>query len=235
LAAGKGTRLGALGRECAKPLLPIGGRPLLDLHLAHLEREGVKRVVVNAHHLAHQITEHLRRYQGPLEIRVLPEPELLGTAGGAVNALETLGSGTFLVIYGDVMMSEPLAPLLNAHRKAGAIATLCVYSHHDTRSKGVVEIDERGAVTSFAEKDPSRTGPGLVNAGLYVVEASLLSGLSRGTFLDFGRDVFPAALRTGQHLLAYRIPRPVLDIGTPQDLARARRDLEARHPIFDDA
>jgi NDP-sugar pyrophosphorylase family protein len=145
--------------------------------------------------------------------------------------LAPLGSGPFLVIYGDVVMFEPLAPLLTAHREAGAVATLCVYAHHDTRGKGVVEVDDSGAVRSFAEKDPSRTGPGLVNAGLYVIESSLLSGLPSDTFLDFGSDVFPAALRAGKSLCAHRIPRPVLDIGTPNDLALARADARARRLV----
>lgn len=229
-----GTRLGAVGRQRAKALMPIGGRPLLDLHLDHLTDEGVKRVVINAHHLADQITEHVRGYRGTLEVTVLVEPKLLGTAGAAVNALETLGSDTFVVVYGDVVMSEALVPLLTAHREAGAIATLCVYAHDDTRGKGVVEVDDRGAVRSFAEKDPSRRGPGLVNAGLYVIEASLLSGLPQGRYLDFGMDVFPAALRAGEPLCAHRIPRPVLDIGTPKDLALARADTHARRLVTEE-
>ncbi len=227
LAAGKGTRLGELGRRRPKVLVPIGGRPLLDLHLDHVASEGVERVVINAHHLADQITAHVREHHGSTEVTVLVEPELLGTAGAAINALETLRSDTFFVIYGDVVMFEPLTPLLRAHREAGALATLCVYAYDDVREKGVVEAASDGTITAFAEKDPARIEPGLVNAGLYVVEADLLAGWPKKSFLDFGHDVFPAALNSGQPLHAYRIPRPVLDIGTPRDLARAtaRREL----------
>ncbi|MBV8990909.1 MAG: nucleotidyltransferase family protein, partial [Solirubrobacterales bacterium] len=218
LAAGKGTRLGELGRHCAKVLVPIDGRPLLDLQLEYLAREGVRRVVINAHHLSNQITAHVRKYHGPLKITVVVERHLLGTAGAAINALPSLGRETFFVLYGDVLIFEPLAPVLQTHAEAGAAATLCVYPHEDPRDKGIVEIDGRGQVVSFAEKDPDQAGPGLVNAGLYVIEPSLLVGFQRETFLDFGHDVFPACLRAGQHLQVYRLPREVLDIGTLKDL-----------------
>jgi NDP-sugar pyrophosphorylase family protein len=220
LAAGKGTRLGDLGRQVPKVLIPIGGRPLLDQHLEHLEREGIERVVINAHHLADQLIEHVALHRGPLEVEVLLEPTLLGTAGAAINALDALGEA-FFVIYGDVMLFEPLAPLLSTHRTSGAIATLAVYEAESTRAKGVVEVDERGRVRSFVEQDPDRTGPGLVNAGLYLVTRELLMGCPPNTFLDFGHDVFPAALRAGHHLQTHLISS-VLDIGTPEDLASAR-------------
>lgn len=221
LAAGKGTRLGDLGRQVPKVLLPIGGRPLLDHHLEHVEREGVRRVVINAHHLADQLHEHLASYRGSLDIEILVEPILLGTAGAAVNALDALGRGRFFVIYGDVMLFEPLGPILRTHESSGAGATLTVYEREDTTAKGVVEVDSNGRVTSFVEQDPQRTGPGLVNAGLYVIEPELLADCDQGTFLDFGHDVFPAALAAGQRLQTHLIP-PVLDIGTPEGLASAR-------------
>ena len=222
LAAGKGTRLGELGRESPKALIPIAGRPLLDLHLEHLAREGVRRAVVNAHHLAEQIRDHVSRYAGELQLEVLVEPTLLGTAGAAINALRKLGSDSLLVLYGDVVMFEPLAPLMRAHTQAGALATICVYEHDDTAEKGVVEVDASDRVLRFSEKDRARTGPGLVNAGLYVVQRDALAPFPAETFLDFGHDVFPAMLSAGQRIQAHRIPEPVLDIGTPADLAKAR-------------
>lgn len=201
-------------------LIPIGGQPLLDRHLEHLEREGIERVVINAHHLAGQLIEHVARYSGTLEVEVLVEPALLGTAGAAVNAMDVLGEA-FFVIYGDVMLFEPLAPLARTHLSSGAVATLAVYESENTRAKGVVEVDASGRVQRFVEQDPDRTGPGLVNAGLYVVARELLAGCPRDTFLDFGHDVFPEALSTGHHLQTHLISS-VVDIGTPEGLATAR-------------
>jgi NDP-sugar pyrophosphorylase family protein len=125
------------------------------------------------------------------------------------------------VIYGDVMLFEPLEPILRTHESTGALATLTVYQCENTRAKGVVEVDSDGRVKSFAEQDPQRTGPGLVNAGLYVVEPELLEDYAHDTFLDFGHDVFPAALDAGHTLQTHVIPS-VVDIGTPEGLASAR-------------
>ncbi|PYR87511.1 MAG: hypothetical protein DMF84_31500 [Acidobacteria bacterium] len=67
LAAGRGTRLGTIGEETPKILLEIGGEPLLSRHLRYLEREGVRRVVVNAHHLAEQVQRFVNAYRGPID------------------------------------------------------------------------------------------------------------------------------------------------------------------------
>ena len=220
LAAGKGTRLGEQGRRRAKALSLVGDRPLLQHHLDWFEGEGLRRVVVNAHHLAEQVEEFAAAYDGPLDVRVVVEPELLGTAGGVINALEHLGSEPFFVLYGDVLMRADLRALGDAH--AGD-ATLAVYEAMELRDKGVVEVDGTGRITAFHEKDPTREGPGLVNAGLYVVDPALVQGYTSGVELDFGHDVFPAALERGAHLQSFVLDRAVLDIGTPEALDQANR------------
>jgi len=221
LAAGRGTRLGTIGEETPKILLEIGGEPLLSRHLRYLEREGVRRVVVNAHHLAEQVQRFVNAYRGPIELTVLVESTLLGTAGAVRNALPELGPGPFVVLYGDVLIEEPLEPLVDAHRRAGATATLTVYESTATAGKGVVEIDGAGRVLRFAEK--RQDGPGLVNAGLYVLEHRLVAALPPGIPLDFGHDVLPAAVARDEIVFAYRLPDEVIDIGTPEALSLARK------------
>lgn len=225
LAAGRGTRLAALGLGVPKPLVEIGGEPLLARQLRYLHEGGVQRVVVNAHHLSEAIEKFAAEYRsgGRGELDVLVEPELLGTAGGVRNALGLLGSEAFFVLYGDVLFDEPLGALMDAHRERGAAATLTVYESDSTEGKGVVATDGEGLVTGFVEKG-SQTGRGLVNAGLYVIEPALLAGLQPGVAADFGHDVFPAALARGERLAVHLLPGPVLDVGTPADLERARLD-----------
>src|SRR3954454_22943445 len=91
LAAGRGTRLGSLGLTVPKVLVDVGGRPLLERQLDYLAREGIERVVVNAHHLAEAVDSFAREYTGALELSVVTEVQLLGTAGGVRNALDVLG------------------------------------------------------------------------------------------------------------------------------------------------
>jgi NDP-sugar pyrophosphorylase family protein len=225
LAAGRGTRLGDLGRKIPKVLLEVGGEPLLGRHLRYLEREGIRRVVVNAHHLGDDVRRFAGGYRGSLEVRVVAEPVLLGTAGGVRNALPHLGTGPFVVLYGDVLIDVPLGPIVAAHRAARASLTLTVYASGSTVGKGVVDVDGQGRVVAFAEKRTA--GPGLVNAGLYVVERSFVAGLRPGEALDFGHDVLPQAVAGGEQVFAYRLPEPVIDIGTPETLARVRMGAPA--------
>ena len=225
LAAGRGTRLAALGLGVPKPLIEIGGETLLARQLRYLHDGGIQRVVVNAHHLSEAIEEFAAEYRsgGGGELIVAVEPELLGTAGGVRNALPQLGEEAFLVLYSDVLFEEPLERLLATHRERGAAATLTVYESAQLDGKGVVEIAEDGLITHFVEKGEHEPGArGLVNAGLYVIEPALLAGLRRGVAADFGHDVFPAALARGERLAVHLLPAPVLDVGTPADLERAR-------------
>ena len=99
LAAGRGTRLAALEPDVPKPLVQIGGEPLLARQLRYLGANGVLRVVVNAHHLSAAIESFAAEYRsldGP-ELIVVTEPQLLGTAGGVRNALDQLGSEPFVI------------------------------------------------------------------------------------------------------------------------------------------
>ncbi len=225
LAAGAGTRLAELELGVPKALVEIGGEPLLARQLRYLHANGVRRVVVNAHHLSEAIESFAAEYRSAQrpELVVLVEPQLLGTAGGVRNALAQLGEQAFLVLYGDVLFEEPLAPLVRTHRDSGALATLAVYESDSLHGKGVVSVDSSGRITGFIEHGDFEPGArGLVNAGLYVLEPALLSTLQPGVPSDFGHDVFPAALARGEHLGVHQLAAPVLDVGTPADLARAR-------------
>jgi NDP-sugar pyrophosphorylase family protein len=223
LAAGLGTRLRAAGGDVPKALVDVGGEPLLARQLRYLREQGCTRVVVNVHHMADLIHSFLERTDAGVQVVVSDEPELLGTAGGVRHALEQLGPDPFFVLYGDVLVDEPLAPILETHVRLGAAATVTVYETVYIEGKGTVAMDDEGLVTAFTEKGAAVTPPALVNAGLYVVSPALLEPLTDSEFSDFGHDVFPAALERGERLAAHRLAEPVLDVGTPEALAEARR------------
>jgi len=223
LGAGRGTRLGKLGADLPKVLVDICGRPLLHRQLDYLAREGVDRVVVNAFHRAQAIEDFAAAYSGPLKLDVSVEPDLLGTAGGVRNALPELGSEPFFVLYGDVLVDEPLSPVMSAHRASAAPATVTVYESHDIKDKGLVEADEHGFVSQFVEKGSEAEAPGLVNAGLYVIDPASLESWPPGAVFDFGFDYFPALLGRGERIHVHELAQPVIDIGTPDGLARGRR------------
>ena len=233
LAAGKGTRLGDLGRARAKVLIDVGGQSLLDRHLSFLESVGVRRAVVNVSHLAEQVQDAVRLYGGPVEVICVEETDLLGTAGGVRNALDQLVPGPFMVVYGDVLVQGDLAPMIQAHTEHGGLATLAVHRSDSALGKGTVKSDASGRITGFLEKDPTastETGSVLINSGVYILDEGLLSELEPGVFSDFGHDVFPQALAGGADMFVYELPRPVIDIGTPEGLVAARETAGEDNP-----
>ncbi len=118
LAAGLGTRMRAFNGHVPKPLVQVGGKPLVDYVLDRLADAGVERAVINVHHLADQIERHLAQRQHP-EIVISDERrELLGTAGGVVKALPELGGAPFFHVNSDTIWIDGVTP--NLRRLAAA-------------------------------------------------------------------------------------------------------------------
>jgi mannose-1-phosphate guanylyltransferase len=226
LAAGRGTRLGELGRTVPKILVDVGGEPLLARQIGYLKDGGIERIVINAHHLADQVESFVAKHSLAADIDVVVEAELLGTAGGVRNALPYLGANAFAVLYGDVIVDEPPDMVEETHQRLRGAATLTLYRTTEVEGKGTVEITPAGTVSAFHEKAASHVdGNAYVNAGLYVVEPSLVRDLPAGIELDFGHDVFPMALAQGQTLATHVLDAPVIDVGTPAMLDLARDKL----------
>jgi len=232
LAAGRGTRLGALGKSTPKILVELDGEPLLSRQIRYLKRGGVERIVLNAHHLANQVQAFVAAHPQAEDLEVVLEPELLGTAGGVRGALHLLGAEPFAVLYGDVVVEEPVTTVADTHSRSGAIATLAVYATKEVEGKGTVDLNSDGSIAGFHEKAASSTEhDAYVNAGLYVIEPGLLADLAPGVESDFGHDVFPAALQRGELLAGHVLAAPVIDIGTPSALEFARGSVgEATDP-----
>jgi mannose-1-phosphate guanylyltransferase len=225
LAAGRGTRLAPLTDSVPKILAPLAGSSLLEHQLRYLARSGVTEVAINVHHMADKVVEALDRMEPPLAVRVSREPELLGTAG-ALRPLARFLDEPFALLYGDVVTDADLSELIGAHRESGAVATLAYYRSDETEGKGLLEIDAGGMITGFAEKPAGFSGIGNVNAGIYALSPEILERIGPGA-RDFGHDVWPAMLAEGAPIHAHEIHAYLRDIGSPQALEAAERDLMA--------
>jgi mannose-1-phosphate guanylyltransferase len=222
LAAGRGTRLGEMGRKLPKALVEIGGRPLLDWQLERLAGQGVQRAVINAHHLGEQIVEFIARRSYPIAVEIVVEPELLGTAGGVRAALDRFEpDAPIVVVNADTLVDVDFDAMLAGHRRSGAIGTICVNWLEDTRGKGLVQVDDEGMITGFVEK-PASGPPGLASAGVYALDHKLLELIPQGRFFDLALDLFPRALSAGLPLGVHRLECLAHDIGTPEALAHAQ-------------
>ena len=230
LAAGKGTRLGDLGADTPKPMLPLGGRPLLEWTLETLRMAEVHDVVINLHHAAWVIPGHFGDGSAfGVHIDYLFEAEILGTAGGVRNARGLLGDERFLVIYGDTVLDWDPRPMVADHDAASAAATIAVSEVADPSRLGVVVFDAERRITTFVEKPGYQPELGRwVNAGLCVLENRVFDHIPEAGFSDFGVSVFPAMLERGDPLRVYPRPRPLTVLDTPEQLAAAQRTWTMR-------
>ncbi|MEM9146026.1 MAG: nucleotidyltransferase family protein [Pseudomonadota bacterium] len=222
LAAGYGTRMGALTQTCPKPLLGVAGRSLLDRTLDRVEAAGIGRAVVNTHYLGAQIREHLAQRPSPI-LALSEEPELLDTGGGVARARPLLGGPVAVVMNSDAVFAgaNPLAPLLAAGLPDGTDAHLLMVPRAQTR--GYTRAgDFFPAGPGLRRRGEAPSAP-LVFTGVQLLRLSALDGMPAGAFsLNPVWDRLIAAER----LVHSTYPGLWVDVGTPAGLVAAERALE---------
>ncbi|HXG46324.1 MAG TPA: HAD-IIIA family hydrolase [Methylomirabilota bacterium] len=234
LAGGAGTRLRERLGDLPKPMIPLGGKPLLEHQLELARHHGFTDFVFFVHYRADLIERHFGDgSRWGVRITYVVEREPLGTAGAVLAGSERLADRC-LVLYGDTMVNVDLERLWEAHERAGADATLLLHPNDHPLDSDLVEVDAAGMITAFHNRPhpPGVWRRNLVNAGLYVLEKRALLGFhsspSSGQpapVLDFGKDLFPALLRSGGRLLGYNSPEYIKDIGTPERYDRVCAEL----------
>lgn len=226
LAGGLGTRLRPLTNTRPKHLLPIAGRPHIEHVFDLLQRHGVDEVVLLTSYLAEAFATTVSQAASRgLTVHVTHEEEPLGTAGALRNAEEFASDGTFLVFNGDVLMDIDLGEVLEFHRDRGAEATIVLTPVDDPSAYGVVPTEPGGRVLGFIEKPPRDEAPtNLINAGIYVLEPSVLERIPRGEVWSAERQLFPGLVEEGARLFAVAAESYWMDIGTPEKFLQANLD-----------
>jgi histidinol-phosphate phosphatase family protein len=243
IAGGMGTRLKARLADLPKPLIPIGGKPLLVHQIELARRHGFTDIVVFACYRPDLIQAELKDgSRWGVKVRYEIEKTPLGTAGAVLARLNALAE-RFLVFYGDTMVNVDLGRIWERHARSGADATLLLHPNDHPLDSDLVETDDAGWITAFHNRPHPASGflQNLVNAGLYVLNRPALADWTRDVKpMDFGKDLFPAMLRAGQRLSGYNTPEYIKDIGTPERYDRvsaeyaggviARSSLETPQP-----
>lgn len=222
LAAGLGSRLRTISGDLPKPLVPFGGAPILAHNLRWLAKAGIAEVWINLHYGAGKVRETIGDGADfGLAIHYVYEPELLGTAGALANIPDAFDR-RMMVVYGDNVIRFDLDAFEREHDGSGAEVSLALFDQgrhlHTGIAGGRVEITPAGQVLRFVE---GAVADGLVNAGVYVVEPSILDLIPTGRLVDFGRDVFPAMLSQGRELHGQVIDQGgfCLGLDTPESYA----------------
>jgi D-glycero-alpha-D-manno-heptose 1-phosphate guanylyltransferase len=220
LAGGLGTRLRAVVREVPKPLAPIAGRPFLHWLIEGLARQGVRRAVLATGYMAESVASSCGTAHAGVALVHAAEPAPLGTGGALWSALAHVEGARCFVLNGDTWLGLSLVAL--AAEAPGADLVLAVRPVEDRARYGSVAV--RGnEVLGLEEK--GRSGPGLVNAGCYVARRDLPA--RRPILGAFSLEAEVLARPEGLDLRAHRTEAEFLDIGTPEDYARAQTLIPA--------
>jgi len=227
LVGGEGTRLRPLTYEIPKQMLHVVGRPMIAHVLEWLAPHGIDRAVLSLGYRADAFVQAFpsSRHAG-VALEYIVEPEPLDTAGAIKFAAEKAGvSDSFLVLNGDVLTEFDASSLIEFHRSRSAEASIGLTPVSDPSRFGVVPTDERGRVTAFIEKPPEGTAPtNLINAGIYVLETSVLDRIPNGRRVSIERETFPELVIAGR-LYARASDAYWLDTGTPQQFLQAQLDI----------
>ncbi len=210
LAAGRGERMGVLTANQPKPLLPVGGVPLIERHLARLAASGFPEVVINLSYRGEQIRSRLRdgrRFGVTITYSEEGEPPL-ETAGGIVHALPWLGAGPFLLANSDVYTDLDLAVFA---AQAAARNTLLLVPNPAHNARGDFGLDEDGSVTMQE--------PRLTYGGIALLDTKLFDGLAPGRRPL--KPVLDAGIGRGD-LRGQFYDGVWIDVGTPERLEEAR-------------
>ena len=226
LVGGEGTRLRPLTATVPKPALTLVDRPFLAYMIEWLASHGVDEVVLACGFLPNVLREALGEGErAGARIRYVTEPEPLGTAGAIGFAATAMGGSLgqrFLALNGDVLTDLDLGALLSAHERRGARATLALHPVEDSSAYGLVSTGIGGEVSAFLEKT-GEASPGEINAGMYVLERSVLDLIPAGRAVSIEREVFPRLIGDGLHAL--RLDGYWMDIGTPDRYLQASWDI----------
>jgi dTDP-glucose pyrophosphorylase len=217
MAGGKGMRLRPHTENCPKPLLPVGGKPILEHIIERARDDGFEHFVLAIHYLGHMIEEYFGDgSRWGVSITYLREEQPLGT-GGALSLLAPHPSTPLLVTNGDVLADIRYGEVLDFHLRHTAAATMAVRSHEWQHPFGVVET-QGVDIVSFKEKPVYRSH---VNAGIYIIEPHALTLLNEGEHCDMP-TLFERLQSGSERIIVYPMHEPWLDVGRPADLEQAR-------------
>ena len=224
LAGGFGTRLQSVVSDRPKVLAEVRGKPFMVYLLEQLSSAGIRKAVICTGYMADKIEECFGDAYDSVGIVYSREDEPLGTGGALRLALPYLSSEIILVMNGDSYIDTDLSIYVDwfseGERKAAVLLTWV----DDTSRYGSVKINKNKIIASFEEKCEN-SGPGWINAGIYLLRKSLIASMPAGKFYSLECDLFPKL--TGKGLYGFCTEGRFIDIGTPETYAAAEEFFAA--------
>ncbi len=222
MAGGLGKRLRPLTETVPKPMLPVGGKPLLEQIIGVFADQGYSRISISVNYRADMVRDHFGNGSAlGVEIDYIEEEKAMGTAG-ALSLLNQKPDAPFVVMNGDLLVALQFSELLAFHADKGATGTMVVRDYEDQVPYGVVRSDD-GLMTGIEEKPVERF---FVNGGIYVLSPQALDHLTPGEPLDMP-DLLTRITGTGGKVGVFPLRDYWRDIGRIDDLEAARSEFDS--------
>lgn len=222
MAGGFGTRLRPLTDNCPKPMLEVGGKPMLEILINNFKVHGFYKFFISTHYLPEVIHAHFGDGSDfGVEISYVHEESPLGT-GGALSLLpESMPKESLIMINGDILTNVDFSKVLDFHDENGAVATMCVRDYEIKVPFGVIE-GEGHKISCIVEKPTYRY---FVNAGIYIISNQIIRSLKgKDTYLDMP-TLFEQQKNAEKKVLKFPIHEYWLDIGRHNDFEKAQKDI----------
>ncbi len=235
MAGGKGTRISSIASDIPKPMLQIGGRPVLEHEIENLHSQGLDDIIITVGHLGHVIMDYFgdgskcspvtgRPFGVHIEYFVEEQP--LGNAG-ALFCIKDKLTEVFLLLNGDAVFDIDFQRFIDYHREKGGLVTLFTHPNDHPYDSGIIVADEGGAVRQWLTKEDVKPEfyKNRVNAGLHVVSKKVLDAKIATQKVDLDRQLLKP-LAGGGDMFAYDSSEYVKDMGTPERYESVSRDFQ---------
>lgn len=229
MAGGKGTRLAPYTAVLPKPLMPLNDMPILELILRQLKQYGITEVILAVNHLSHIIRAFFDDGSRlGIQISYCYEKNPLGTAGPLGTALNDL-SDHFLLLNGDLLCNLDYEDLIKAHYEKKGSATIATYQRELKSDFGILDLDDSRHLVGYREKPVYRHE---VSMGLYVLSREAIRPFVKpNEHLDMP-DLMQMLLKNNHLVYCYPAQGLWLDIGRPDDYAKAQELFSEQREIF---
>ena len=230
LAAGFGTRLRPLTNQTPKPLLSVGGYPLLEWNLLLLRQYGFRDIMINLHYLGQQIeTTFGNGSRLALRISYSWEKTILGTGGGIKQAEAFFEGEPFLVMNGDTLCEVNLEVLRQVHAEQEAIATMVVREDPHAEQWGPIDVTQGNRVQKIngIGRHSTESHRTFMFAGLHIMHPQLLQDVPEGQETSI-IDAYQRMLAKEKFVAAFPFSGYWSDVGTLERYEQAQQDVEAK-------
>jgi len=224
LAGGLGTRLRPLTYKKPKPMLPLGGKPMLEHLIKWIKKNNVKEIVLCTSYLHKTIENYFgngKKFGVSIEYAISKKP--LATAGQLKTA-EKLVDDTFVCVYGDSIFDFNLKGMITEHKKKKSFITMSLYEYKTNLKYGVIETNKTGKVSAWHEKPEIRAK---INMGCYVMEPDVLSLIPKRK--EYGMDdVLKRALARRKKIGSITTKKGFIDVGNMESYEKANKEFRKK-------